>query len=165
MGSTRDIIMRTILVIAAFLLMGGTPALASDIADARAHDHHVGVVASGAPSMADHAHHHHHGKGDQSPSGHHEVDRSVEPEAHCPVSLAPVHCEVCLDRNAIQASALRQREHAMALRDLRLSSPDPVSLHASGREGDHLIAAWPPDTQRVRALSSRPLALAHRFRI
>jgi hypothetical protein len=164
MGSSRDIIMRTILVIAAFLLMGGTPALASDIADTRAHDYHVGVAAADAPPTPDHAHHHH-GKADQSPSGHHEVDRSAEPEAHCPLSVAPVHCEVCLDRNAIQASALRQREYAMASRDLRLSWPDPVSLHASGPEGDHLIAARPPDKQRVRALSSRPLALAHRFRI
>ena len=39
--------MRTILVIAAFLLIGGTSAFASDIADVRAHDHHVGVAAAG----------------------------------------------------------------------------------------------------------------------
>ena len=164
MGSTRDIIMRTILVIAAFLLMGGTPALASDIADARAHDHHVGDVASGAPSMADHAHHHH-GKGDQTPNRHHEADRSAEPEAHCPLSLAPVHCEVCLDRKAIQASALRQRGHGMALRDLRLSWSNLELVHASGPEGGRGIAPRPPDTQASRALSSRPLSLAHRFRI
>jgi hypothetical protein len=158
--------MRAILVIVALLAMVASPALASDHAGVHAREHHAGSAATGATAARDHDHHRH-GKGDQSPNEHryHEVDRSAEPEAHCPLSLAPVHCEVCLDRNAIQASALRQREHAMALRDLRLSSPDPVSLHASGREGDHLIAAWPPDTQRVRALSSRPLALAHRFRI
>ena len=156
--------MRTILVIAAFLLIGGTSAFASDIADTRAHDHHVGVAAAGSSSMPGHAHHHH-GKGDQSSNEHHEVDRSAEPESHCRLSLAPVHCEVCLDRNAVQASALRQREHAMPSRDLRLSWPYPVSLRASGREGDHLIAARPPDTQPGRALSSRPVALAHRFRI
>ena len=156
--------MRTILVIAAFLLMGGTPALASDIADTRAHDHHAGSAAARAASIPDHAHHHH-GKGVQSPNGHHEVDRSAEPEAHCPLTLAPVHCEVCLDRNAVQASALRQREHELASRDLRLGWPYPVSLRASGREGDHLISARSPDTQPGRALSSRPVALAHRFRI
>mgnify|MGYP001829242018 FL=1 len=156
--------MRTILVIAALLLLGGAPVLASDIAEPRAHHHHAAGAAAGAISARDDAHHHH-GKGDQSPNRHHEADRSAEPEAHCPLSLAPVHCEVCLDRKAIQASALRQREHGMALRDLRLSWSNLELVHASGPEGGHGIAPPPPDTQASRALSSRPLSLAHRFRI
>ena len=158
--------MRAILVIVALLAMVASPALASDHVGAHAREHHAGSSATGATAARDHDHHRH-GKADQSSNEHryHEVDRSAEPEAHCPRSLAPVHCEVCLDRNAIQASALRQREYAMASRDLRLSWPDPVSLHASGPEGDHLIAARPPDTQWGRAPSSRPLSLAHRFRI
>jgi hypothetical protein len=145
MGSSRDIIMRTILVIAALLLLGGAPVLASDIAEPHAH--------------------HHHGKGDQSPNRHHEADRLAELEAHCLLSFAPLHCEVCLDRKAIQASALRQREHRMALRDLRLSWSNLEPAHTSGPDGGHRIAPRPPDTQAWRALSSRPLSLANRFRI
>jgi hypothetical protein len=164
MGSSRDIIMRTILVIAALLLLGGAPALASDIADIRAHDHHATGAAAGAISARDHAHQDH-GKRHQSLDWHHDADRSAEPEAHCPLSLAPVHCEVCLDRKAIQASALRQRQHGIPVRDLRLSGSNPEPVHASGPEGGDLIAPRPPDTPARRALSSRPLSLAHRFRI
>ena len=161
MGSTRDIFMRTVFAIVALVLVLGAPALASHGAHAAGH-HAAGAMPSAAKAEAsDHRAHSAH-----APSRHDRNARSARKDAHCPIALAPVHCEICLARDLVQARMLRTRDHGLVGQRMRCGWMAFESGDAADVEVGRPPLARPPDDPPASSiLASRPLSLAYRFRI
>lgn len=165
---SRYIIMRAAPLIAAVIMTAGATALASQPSSPRA-EHH-GHTQHSPTSKADHAtapgHTGHHGIAEnRSAQPQPTVDTRNGSQSHCPIALAPGHCELCLDRDVVQVSLLRKRHEGLTGRDSRLSLTNPGSPSASYSETGYAALARPPDRPRAHILPSRPLSLAHRFRI
>ena len=90
--------------------------------------------------------------------------RPTTSRADCPTSLAPEHCELCLDQHAVDVSVPRHRRFVWITGMAR-------ALFVAGRKMDaHEDVPVNAHTERLPGLEpiptgSRPVALAHRFRI